>query len=108
MPDNLPPLVINGVMRRNVYLIIKEMLHNALKHSKASAVMLDFEITEDDLVVTITDNGVGIKNTRANPDSMGLKNISQRIQTLKGKMDITGTGGTNITLTIPLSNLKGI
>lgn len=109
LPDTLPALVINGVMRRNVYLLIKEMLHNALKHSKASVVVLNFEIAEDNLVVIITDNGIGIKNTRANPDSMGLKNISQRIEALKGKIDITSSGeGTHITLTIALANLRGI
>ncbi|WP_448701865.1 sensor histidine kinase [Mucilaginibacter sp. AW1-3] len=108
MPDTLPAVVINGVMRRNVYLIIKEILHNALKHSKATNVDLNFEIEQDNLMVFIKDNGVGIKNTRGNPDSMGLKSINQRIQTLKGKMEVTSDTGTHIVLTLPLANLKGI
>jgi len=108
MPEAVPAVVINGVMRRNVYLIIKEMLHNALKHSKASNVTLNFDIQQDDLVVVINDNGVGIKNSKGNPDSMGLKSITQRIQTLKGKMTVNSDNGTHITFSIPLANLKGI
>jgi signal transduction histidine kinase/ligand-binding sensor domain-containing protein len=108
MPDTVPAVVINGVMRRNVYLIIKEMLHNALKHSKATTVVLNFDIRNDALVVAIDDNGIGIKNAKGNPDSMGLKSINQRIQTLKGKMTVNSDAGTHITLTIPLANLKGI
>jgi signal transduction histidine kinase len=107
-PDTLPAIVINGVMRRNVYLIIKEMLHNALKHSQAAHVMLNFEIENDALIVIIEDDGIGIKNMKPNPDSMGLKSMSQRIQTLKGKMTVTSEKGTHIYVTIPLANLKGI
>ncbi len=108
VPDTIPPMVINGVMRRNIYLIIKEMLHNALKHSQASNVLLNFEIDAENLTVVIEDNGIGMKNTKGNPDSMGLKSINQRIHTLKGSMTINGKKGTHIHLKIPLKNLKGI
>lgn len=108
VPNVLPAVVINGVMRRNVYLIIKELLHNALKHSQASTVTLNFEVKDDDLLILIKDNGIGIKNNKANPDSMGLKSMAQRIQTLKGKMVVTGDNGTHIHLTMSLANLRGI
>ena len=107
-PNGVPPVVINGVMRRNVYLIIKEILHNALKHSQATTVVLDFAIENDNLVVIVKDNGVGIKNTKSSPDSMGLKSLNQRIQTIKGSMDINSENGTTITIHMPLANLKGV
>ncbi|OCX50519.1 hypothetical protein BEL04_22340 [Mucilaginibacter sp. PPCGB 2223] len=108
VPDNVPGVVVNGVVRRNVYLIIKEILHNALKHSKATTVTLNFRIEAGNLIAVIEDNGVGIKNTRATPDSMGMKSITQRMQTIKGKMDMNSEKGTVITLSMPLANLKGI
>ncbi len=70
--------------------------------------MFNFSIQNDDLIVAINDDGIGIKNAKGNPDSMGLKSINQRIQTLKGKMAVNSDNGTHITLSIPLANLKGI
>jgi signal transduction histidine kinase len=108
MPDTLPAIVINGVMRRNVYLVIKELLHNALKHSQAKAVNLDFKILHDNLIINIQDNGIGIKNTKGMPDSMGLKSINHRVHMLKGKIVMTSENGTKIHIKIPLESLKGI
>lgn len=93
---------ITSEVGRNVFLIVKESLHNVIKHSGASQVALQIQIiTLNTLFIKITDNGTGF-----NPDETqsgnGLKNISKRAATIKAVVKITSTKtkGTETTLTI--------
>lgn len=85
----------------NTYRIISEILNNVIKHSKASSAITQIVFYEENLHVSIEDNGIGIKNTQETL-GIGLKNIHSRVEFLKAKMLIDSSEkGTTIIIDIP-------
>ena len=101
-PDNLPGRVVNGEFRRNIYLTVKEALHNIVKHAGATEVYINITIT-DRLSIQIKDNGKGIDEGPTLSVGNGLYNMSARIHGLKGRFEIKKTEGTQIDILVPLS-----
>lgn len=100
-PDNLPTIEMSGEKRRNVFLCIKESLHNTLKHSAASEVKIIFRIGPH-LVIQIHDNGIGINDVNTREFSNGLTNMRKRMDTIDGHFNIRNENGALVTLSIPL------
>lgn len=101
-PDDLPERVVNGEFRRNIYLTVKEALHNIVKHADATDVHMTIEIT-DRLSIRIKDNGKGIADGPTLSVGNGLYNMSARIRGLKGRFEIKNTDGTLIDILVPLN-----
>lgn len=88
----------------NVYRIVQEAFNNVLKHSNATSAKLSIDYKENNVIVTIQDNGHGFKPEVEvkRRDSLGLKTIQERITMLNGKVRILSGGvGTRIILEIP-------
>lgn len=71
--------------KQNLYLILKEAINNAIKHSKCSTIRLDANARNDVIEVSVTDDGVGIEE---NPSvyGNGIKNIKQRASSIGGRV----------------------
>lgn len=76
-----------------VYRIIQELVHNIIKHAKASHALVQLNFEENGaLNITIEDDGIGLPNgTFENSRGMGLKNTKERLNDLGGKLDIQST-----------------
>lgn len=98
IPDNLPNIEVIGEIRRNVFLVVKEALNNILKHSKATEVNISLQREENDLVLHIHDNGVGIDLETLRQFGNGLKNMKKRMNDLGIGFSIENKNGTLITL----------
>jgi signal transduction histidine kinase len=70
-----------------IYRIIQELVHNIIRHSQASQAFVQLNFHENEISITVEDNGIGF-NTKENFDGIGLKNIESRINMLKGDIDI--------------------
>jgi signal transduction histidine kinase len=92
---------VSGEFRRNVYLTIKEALHNIVKHSHATNVTIRMEVGKE-LVIVIEDDGVGFDPAGARPAGNGLSNMRQRVIDIGGQLQISGCDGTCIRLNVPL------
>ncbi|HNA90982.1 MAG TPA: sensor histidine kinase, partial [Chitinophagaceae bacterium] len=78
-----------------IYRIIQECVQNVLKHSKASQMDVSLIAENNELDITIEDNGVGFDKEKISQNRLGIKNIRSRITYLNGTMDIhskTGEG----------------
>lgn len=106
IPEDIPEINITGQSRRNIFLLVKELVHNAIKHSKATTIELKMSVDSEALYMAVNDNGVGINEKNGRPDSMGLGNIKSRVEKLNGKLMIENNGGAHISFTIPLSQLR--
>ncbi|WEK69824.1 MAG: histidine kinase [Candidatus Chryseobacterium colombiense] len=74
----------------NIYRIVQELLANAVKHSGANNILLQCSQSEDHFFITIEDNGKGFaKNSEEKTKSLGLRNLKNRVDYLKGKMEIS-------------------
>ena len=90
--------------RRNVYLIFKESLTNIVRHSQASTVRIDFRIENRELILKISDDGVGF-DAEHDSDGNGLLNMRKRARDMGGSLTITSIigNGSCIVLRVPLS-----
>ncbi len=79
---NLSPYV-----KVNIYLIIQEALQNALKHSQGSKVAISISLKNNQLRLSIADNGKGLQKT-VSYKGMGFKNLESRTQKLLGTFSI--------------------
>lgn len=98
LPDKLPEIEVPGVIRRNVFLVMKEALHNVLKHAKATEVKITLERQGDGLTLYIHDNGIGINPDKLRQFGNGLKNMRKRMQDIHAEFSIENRNGTLITL----------
>jgi len=102
-PPELPSCFVSGEFRRNVYLTIKEALHNIVKHAQAEQVKIRMIVHPGKLLlITIEDDGIGFNQDCIRPFANGLNNMHQRIAGLGGSLFIYNAGGTTIRLSVPL------
>jgi signal transduction histidine kinase len=86
---------INGEIRRNIFLVIKESLHNIVKHAKATSVLLRINIDRE-LHVIIHDNGQGFDQTATRPFANGIENMKKRVEEIGGRFSLDSSNGTRI------------
>ncbi|NME68818.1 sensor histidine kinase [Flammeovirga aprica] len=89
------------MVKNHSYRIIQELFSNAIKHSKATDIFIDFMLDEKSQMMSIfyEDNGIGFNTYDAN-EGIGLKNIRFRVNALNAKVAITSeSAGTFITIT---------
>jgi signal transduction histidine kinase len=97
---------INGDCRRSIYLIVKEALHNVVKHAQATNVTIAVKIV-DQIEITIEDNGVGYnQNMKKYGTGNGIKNMRKRIEIFKGQIEIESKKGTKVIFSLPLNQLN--
>lgn len=85
--------------RRDLYLIFKEAVNNLAKYSKATKVMIRFQLQGNTLVMIVSDNGTGF-DTSITHDGDGLKNMRARAQTHHWKLTIESGPGAGTTITL--------
>ncbi len=87
---------------RELVLIFKEAMTNALKHSNATEVHLNLKLEVSSFVFTLADNGVGMdEDGRAG--SVGLKSMRNRIKSLGGTIYFEKLEqGTQVRLIVPI------
>ena len=98
IPESLPAIEVNGSIRRNVFLVIKEALQNIIKHSGAKKVDIVMKKEREGLSLTIHDDGKGINFDNIRPYSNGLNNMRKRMQDLDIEFSIENNNGTIIRL----------
>ena len=85
--DDIPP-----AQKIVLFQVVQEALNNAAKHSQATLVEITLTISEEKLILRITDNGIGF-----NPEivglckenrGLGLRNMQSRTELSDGKMTI--------------------
>ena len=100
IPDEIPDLELSGESRRNIFLAIKEAVHNIIKHSGADKVSIVITCQEN-LKIFVSDNGKGIHGEENNDFGNGLKNMRQRMQNLNGKFHLQNDNGLTLIFEIP-------
>jgi signal transduction histidine kinase len=89
-----------------IYRIIQELVTNILKHSKATEALIQFNYREDELFITVEDNGIGF-DKNAISTGIGHKNIKTRIDFLNAQLDVESSStGTSYTISIDLNKVK--
>ncbi len=89
-----------------IYHIIEELCNNTLKHSKANRAQIKLHQSDNELKISIQDDGIGFDTDKLPKKSagIGLSQIEARIKNMNGVFDIYSKpkNGTLITLVIPM------
>jgi signal transduction histidine kinase len=102
LPELLPSIFVSGEVRRNIFLTVKESLHNVVKHAAATKVEIEFNVN-DSLAVRIKDDGRGFKSMPNYQGGNGLLNMKKRIEQLGGSMNLTNGDGVTLQFSVPLN-----
>lgn len=88
-------------------LLLTEALSNALRHADAAKITVDVAQQDEDIVVRITDDGVGFDPAEIEA-GMGLANMRARALGLDGTLELrSGPGeGTTVVARIPIRSLQ--
>ena len=86
-----------------IYRIVQELINNAIKHADADQILVQLTKTNDKVLLTVEDDGKGF-NTELirSAKGIGLKNIQQRVDYLKGKIDIASQAAEGTSVNIEL------
>lgn len=95
--------LINNANKINLYRIIQESLQNINKYANANSIKVEFKKDIDNLLLQISDDGVGFNVNKAKK-GIGLQNMLSRINECEGTFDIKSKKGegTIITVTVPI------
>lgn len=75
----------------HLYRITQEALSNSLRHGKATLIKVIMNFTDEEFVISFSDNGVGVEEIREN--GVGLKGIRERAEEINGMVDIKSNKG---------------
>ena len=91
-------------IKHNIYLIAKELINNAIKHSGCKHIQVSLSQQKNNFIFSVCDDGCGFIKTTVRDDRNGLNNIVLRVSAMHGRIT-TETGmenGTQTTISIPV------
>ena len=88
-----------------LFRVVQEALRNVVKHSAATQASVHLRGEEHGLALSITDNGVGFDVDDIRTKGLGLLSISERLQSVGGRLDIWSRpgSGTQLEIVVPIA-----
>jgi signal transduction histidine kinase len=96
LPMQLPAWPLTAETRHNLFLALKEALHNAVKHAGATEVRIVLTLDARALTLSVEDNGRGFDPATASASGNGLENMRRRLEHIGGGCDIGGAPGQGV------------
>ena len=105
-PHPVPPLEL--IVATHLYRIAQEAAENAVQQGHASRIVMSLDGSEEELVLTVSDNGTGSSANNFGMDGLGLRLMVYRADLIGAAlhMDPLPAGGTRVTCTLPLVGTK--
>jgi signal transduction histidine kinase len=102
-------LALGDDVRRHVYLVFKECLHNVVRHSAATEATVDLRIRGGCLELEIRDNGAGFAPDAVVDGGHGLQSMKRRAEAVRGRLGLASVPGqgTRVLLQVPLASPLG-
>jgi signal transduction histidine kinase len=108
IPIAFPATTLNGQIRHEVLMVVKETLNNIVRHADATEVKFQMSV-DDRLEICIADDGRGF-DPEVDAEGHGLRNCSVRLAKIGGSCEIEPVAGrgTTVRIQIPLPALSGV
>jgi len=86
-----------------VFRAVQELMGNAARHSQATLLKVNVDLTEETIRVSVDDNGRGFDIDSVPDQNLGLKLIRERTEMLKGTFEVDSAAGkgTRIMFSLP-------
>jgi PAS domain S-box-containing protein len=100
---DVPGIRLPAVIEAGLYFFCSEALTNIVKHAHATCAWIRLEVSPDQCVAEVRDDGIGGAHPR--PETSGLIGLSDRIGALGGTVDIISapSRGTVLRAAVPIS-----
>ena len=87
-----------------LFRLVQESVNNAIKHGKSRKIIVKLEWLRNEINVVIKDDGKGFDTGNIREGAFGIVGMKERIDLLKGSIDITSSigKGTVIMIKVPL------
>lgn len=91
-----PVFISDEVSAINLFRIAQEAVNNAVKHSRAKSISIGLGAVEDEVTLTVNDDGIGFPSKLDRPQGMGLHIMNYRARMIGASLDIRrgARGGT--------------
>jgi signal transduction histidine kinase len=102
-PEHERGLRLGLETRRQIFLVFKEAVNNAVRHSGASRADVEVRAARGHLAVVVADDGRGF-DPAADGEGNGLESMRRRAVALGGTFEVDAAPGrgTRVTLSVPL------
>ncbi len=113
--NNTESVKINHNLGLLLFRAVRELLTNVIKHANAGEVKIDIQNGEDNIKITVSDNGVGFNTneiglTLQRSGGFGIFNIREQIEYVGGNLEITSKPGrgSRFVMIVPLKTIKNL
>jgi PAS domain S-box-containing protein len=91
----------------DLYRVIQEFVNNAMKHGRATSIIIKFRCTSNQIKIALADNGKGFDIHTLTSKGMGLQNIESRTKSHNGVISIKSEPGkgTKLSIAIPFKSV---
>lgn len=97
---DLKEIKLTSIEGMNVYRSIQEAINNAIKYANASIITIVVKRIENQIQITIQDNGIGFDETKIEKGN-GLQNMQKRVEDIGGIFNLESSNlGTTIKMTL--------
>ncbi len=106
LPHDLPTHSLPPEMRHNIFLVVKEALTNAFKHSHAREVRVQAKASARTLEMVVQDDGQGFEAQALPPKlgkRQGLGNMRRRAEVMGGTLAVDSAPGKGTTIKLVVS-----
>ena len=102
IPASFPMLHLRPDTRRNIYLIFKEAVNNAVKYSGCTGIEVKMQLERHKLLMEIKDNGKGFDPAVVQYGN-GIANMRQRAAEIRGKLELRTAPGEGVNISIAVA-----
>ena len=97
----------DAAVATHLFRIAQEAVANAVKHGQAAHINIGLDSADDEIVLTVTDDGVGLPGNIPDGAGMGLRTMAYRADLIGAafKIERLSTRGTRVTCVTPASGL---
>ncbi|HOK92732.1 MAG TPA: PAS domain S-box protein [Spirochaetota bacterium] len=98
--------IYNSQIAINMYYIVQEAVNNAIRHSNAEEISITYFSNDDNIYLSVEDNGCGFEPSANDSEGMGLSIMRYRARAIGGSLEIKSKPGmgTYILLKFPRIN----
>jgi signal transduction histidine kinase len=102
LPEHVPARELSTDVRHNLFLVVKEAINNTVKYAHATELRLRIAVTDENLELSVEDNGCGFEQPSEADGADGLRNMRQRMADIGGRCWIQGRPGAGAKIALEL------